>query len=203
MIKRIFLIGLCLAFLIYPVELNAAEETAVFAGGCFWCLEHDMEIIPGVINVESGYSGGSLENPTYSNHKGHQEVVRVAFDSEKITYNDLLRSYWRNIDPLDSQGQFCDRGDSYKPVIFVGNQSQNDSAELSLKKAADELNLLPDQIRVQIQLKKKFWLAESYHQNYAKFNNVKYKFYRYACGRDKRLINVWGEDYAGSSNPWH
>ena len=203
MIKRTFLLAICLCFIFYPVGLKAAEETAVFAGGCFWCLEHDMEAMTGVVDVESGYSGGSLDNPTYINHPGHQEVVRVNFDSGKITYEELLRGYWRNVDPLDNQGQFCDKGDSYRPIIFVESQAQKDAAELSLRNAANELNLLPEQVKVSISSRKKFWLAESYHQNYAKLNSVKYKFYRYACGRDKRLIEVWGEDNAGSLNPWN
>tara|TARA_Y100001968_G_C19347856_1_gene713052 strand:- start:478 stop:1092 length:615 start_codon:yes stop_codon:yes gene_type:complete len=192
---------LLIIFCLYPVALFAAEESAVFAGGCFWCLEHDLENLQGVINVYSGYSGGKNNNPTYRNHSGHKEVVLVEFDSNKISYEKLLRSYWRNIDPLDDKGQFCDKGDSYMTVIFTDNKYQKSAAELSFKKAADELSLSAEEIRVQIKPRSKFWIAESYHQNYAKNNNLKYNFYRYSCGRDKRLIEIWN-DKAGGFAPW-
>ena len=102
-----------------PVKAFAESEEAIFAGGCFWCLEHDLEKVDGVVSAESGYSGGTLTNPTYANHIGHQEVVKVIFDSDIISYKDLLKQYWVNIDPFDNNGQFCDRGNSYKPVIYI------------------------------------------------------------------------------------
>ena len=184
----------CLVLISLCTSVNALEENAIFAGGCFWCLEHDLETLPGVISVESGYSGGEIDNPSYRNHQGHQEVVRVSFDSLEISYDDLLRSYWRNIDPYDSHGQFCDRGDSYRPVIYFSDELQMSSANLSLEKVAKELSTPLNKIGVEIKPKSTFWIAEDYHQDYAERNSMKYKFYRYSCQRDKRLEEVWGEN---------
>jgi len=198
------IIGLVISlflFISYPIGLYALDETAIFAGGCFWCLEHDLEKLPGVITVESGYSGGDLINPTYRNHKGHQEAVRVFFNSDKINYQTLLRAYWRNVDPLDGGGQFCDRGDSYRAVIFTDGQDQKVAAQQSLDNALKELNLPEEEIKIQIVPHKRFWLAEDYHQNYADLNALKYKFYRYSCGRDNRLQEIW-RDKAGRTSPW-
>ena len=191
--KIISLLCCCLLFL-YPVGLYAADDVAVFAGGCFWCLEHDLENLPGVIDVESGYAGGRLSNPTYRNHGGHQEVVKVYYDNEKISYDNLLRAYWRNIDPEDKKGQFCDRGDSYRPVIFSVNELQNLAAHNSFKNVSRELNLPIGNIKVELKDLEKFWIAEDYHQNFAERNSIKYNFYRYSCGRDARLKEVWGSD---------
>ena len=201
--NRIFaFILICVLFVSFPIKaVNALNETAVFAGGCFWCLEHDLEKLPGVISVESGYSGGDLINPTYRNHKGHREAVRVSFDSQKISYETLLKAYWRNIDPLDNEGQFCDRGSSYLAFIFTDGENQLSAAQKSLGDASKELHLSKKDIHVQIQARQKFWLAEDYHQDYAELNNIKYNFYRYSCGRDNRLKEVWGKN-AGSANPW-
>jgi len=184
----------CLVLISLSTSVNALEESAIFAGGCFWCLEHDFEELQGVISVESGYSGGEIDNPSYRNHKGHQEVVRVSFNSLEISYEDLLKSYWRNIDPYDSYGQFCDRGDSYRPVIYFSDESQMSSANLSLEKVAQELSIPLNKIGVEIKPKSTFWIAEDYHQDYAERNSMKYKFYRYSCQRDKRLDEVWGEN---------
>ena len=145
MIRR--LLAACLAIGLVLVGPSAAAwaatEEAVLAGGCFWCLEHDLEDLPGVIDAESGYSGGRLENPSYgqvsSGGTGHQEVVRVSFDPQRISYSALLRAYWRNIDPLDGGGQFCDRGSSYRPVILTEGDQQLKEAKASLQSAAQEL----------------------------------------------------------------
>ncbi len=182
-------------------SLSALEENAIFAGGCFWCLEHDFEDLEGVLSVESGYTGGKIDNPSYRNHKGHQEAVRISFNSLEISYEDLLRSYWRNIDPYDSSGQFCDRGDSYRPVIYFSDQSQMNYANQSLEKAAKELSIPLSQIGVEIQPKSTFWIAEDYHQDYAERNSLKYKFYRFSCQRDQRLEEVWG-DNARKGSHW-
>ena len=180
-------------------------ETAVLAGGCFWCLEHDLEGLPGVLDVESGYSGGHVDNPTYRQvsreDSGHQEVVQVRFDPARISYSTLLRSYWRNVDPVDGGGQFCDRGDSYRPVIFTADGAQAREAEASAQAAALELNQPRSALKVEIRNAAKFWKAEDYHQNYAELNSAKYKFYRWSCGRDKRLDQVWGKN-ARSGSPW-
>ncbi|MBW3042517.1 peptide-methionine (S)-S-oxide reductase MsrA [Prochlorococcus marinus] len=176
-----------------PFQALAESEEAIFAGGCFWCLEHDLEKLDGVVSAESGYSGGDLNNPTYENHSGHQEVVKVSFDSQVISYKDLLKQYWVNIDPFDNKGQFCDRGDSYKPVIFTSNQEQELDAKESQKNISVALNIPLDQLKVDIIDSKVFWLAENYHQDFAIKNPIKYKFYRTSCGRDNRLKKVWGE----------
>lgn len=184
---------------------QAAIEEAVFAGGCFWCLEHDLEPLPGVLEAESGYSGGRLANPTYqqvsAGGTGHQEAVRVRFDSSRISYATLLRAYWRNVDALDAGGQFCDRGASYRPVIFTRGASQAQQAQASLKAAARELGRPEAALRVQIKPLQRFWPAEDYHQNYAERNAVKYRYYRWACGRDRRLDALWGSR-ARSAGPW-
>ncbi len=181
-----------LSFVSAP-EIYASEEIAVFAGGCFWCLEHDLEKLPGVVDAESGYTGGVLENPTYLNHNGHQEAVKVRFKSDEISYESLLRAYWLNIDPYDGDGQFCDRGNAYKPVIFTRGEDQQIAAEKSVQDFATELAISKRSIKVQVKKIRKFWLAENYHQNYAERNSLKYNFYRSRCGRDNRLKTVWGE----------
>jgi len=176
-----------------PVKAFAESEEAIFAGGCFWCLEHDLEKLDGVVTAESGYSGGDLTNPTYENHVGHQEVVKLIFDSDIISYKDLLKQYWVNIDPFDNKGQFCDRGDSYKPVIFTSNQEQKRDAKESQETISVGLNIPLEQLKVDIVESKVFWLAENYHQDFAVKNPLKYNFYRTSCGRDNRLKKVWGE----------
>jgi peptide-methionine (S)-S-oxide reductase len=180
-----------------PAQKPVQAQEAVLAGGCFWCLEHDLETLPGVLEAQSGYSGGSVERPTYgqvsSGGTGHQEVVRVRFDPARMSYAALLRSYWRNIDPLDGGGQFCDRGSSYRPVIFTSGADQQTQAQASLRAAASELGRPAKALQVQIKPLKRFWPAETYHQNYAERNSLKYNYYRWACGRDRRLDAVWGK----------
>ncbi len=199
------LLGLLMALGGPVAPALAATEEAVLAGGCFWCLEHDLEVLPGVLDVESGYSGGKGANPTYkqvsAGGSGHQEVVRVRFDNTEIRYDTLLRAYWRNIDPLDGGGQFCDRGDSYRPVIFTTSANQAVEARNSLVAAARELGKPAAAIKVAIRPLAKFWPAEGYHQNYAKRNGVRYNYYRWSCGRDRRLDTVWGRR-ARSSQRW-
>ena len=192
--RRIIVFSMLLQFLIAcPLQALAESEEAIFAGGCFWCLEHDLEKLDGVVSAESGYSGGDLINPTYQDHSGHQEVVKVIFDSDIISYKDLLEQYWVNIDPFDNNGQFCDRGDSYKPVIFTSNQEQKRDAKESQETISVGLNIPLEQLKVDIVESKVFWLAENYHQDFAVKNPLKYNFYRTSCGRDNRLKKVWGE----------
>jgi peptide-methionine (S)-S-oxide reductase len=191
--------------LISPSAVLAAEQSAVLAGGCFWCMESDLEKLPGVISVESGYSGGRVPQPTYNQVSaettGHQEVVEVRFDPARISYSKLLQSYWRNVDPLDGDGQFCDRGDSYRPVIFTNDARQSSDALASQSAAARELGMPESALKVEIKPLEKFWPAEDYHQNFAELNSVKYKYYRWVCGRDRRLDEVWG-DNARTGNSW-
>ena len=176
-----------------PLQAFAETQEAIFAGGCFWCLEHDLEKLDGVDSAESGYSGGDLANPTYENHAGHQEVVKVSFDPSVISYKDLLEQYWVNIDPFDNKGQFCDRGNSYKPVIFTSNEGQKSDATEIKENIASALNITSDQLMVDIVDTKTFWIAEKYHQDFAVKNPLKYNFYRTSCGRDNRLKKVWSE----------
>ena len=189
-----------LSILINPVKILAEE--LVIAGGCFWCLEHDLESLKGVNFVESGYSGGNLQNPNYENHEGHQEVVLVNYDSQVVSLPEILRLYLRNIDPLDGKGQFCDRGDSYRPVIFYKNSIEKSDAENALISASNELRVPLEKISVELKSKGRFWLAEEYHQDFAERNELKYKFYRFSCGRDQRLDKLWG-DNARSTNLWN
>ena len=192
--RRLIVFSILLQLLIAcPLQAFAESEEAIFAGGCFWCLEHDLEKLDGVVSAESGYSGGELINPTYQDHSGHQEVVKVIFDSDIISYKDLLKQYWVNIDPFDNNGQFCDRGDSYKPVIFTSNQEQKRDAKESQETISVGLNIPLEQLKVDIVESKVFWLAENYHQDFAVKNPLKYNFYRTSCGRDNRLKKVWGE----------
>ena len=192
--KKLLVFCIILQLLIaFPMKVLAESEEAIFAGGCFWCLEHDLEKLDGVVSLESGYSGGDLTNPTYENHVGHQEVVKVSFEPNVISYKELLRQYWINIDPFDDKGQFCDRGDSYKPVIFTSNQDQESDAEDIQENISIQLNIPLDQLKVDILDSKAFWIAEDYHQDFAVKNPIKYNFYRTSCGRDKRLKKVWGE----------
>ena len=175
------------------MKVFAQTQDAIFAGGCFWCLEHDLEKLDGVISVESGYSGGDLSNPTYEKHIGHQEVVKVIFNSDIINYEDLLYNYWFNIDPFDNKGQFCDRGDSYKPVIFISNEEQGRIVKESQENISFNLDIPLSELKVKVADSKTFWKAEEYHQDFANKNPIKYNFYRTSCGRDNRLKKVWGE----------
>ena len=189
-----------LSIIFNPIITYASEM--VLAGGCFWCLEHDLESLNGINNVESGYSGGDLQNPTYDNHEGHQEVVLVNYDESIIDFKDILRLYMRNIDPLDGEGQFCDRGNSYKPVIFFDNEEEENQSKTTLLLASKELKIPLKKIKVELKPRNTFWIAESYHQDFAENNELKYKFYRYTCGRDQRLDKLWA-DNARNISAWN
>lgn len=174
-------------------QAPAQLEEAVFASGCFWCTEADFDKVEGVVETTSGYIAGRTENPTYeqvsAGGTGHVEAVRVRFDPAKVSYAELLRTYWPNVDPLDGGGQFCDRGDQYRPALFPRTEEQERLAHASLKAAG---NALGKPIAVSIEPEAgQFWPAEDYHQNYAHKNPVRYGFYRYSCGRDARLAKVW------------
>lgn len=178
-----------------PLPAGAIAE-AVFAGGCFWCAEHDFQKVAGVVDVESGYAGGASVNPTYQNHEGHLEVVRVRFDAARISYAQLVEAYWRLVDVEDGGGQFCDRGNSYRPAIFA-TQEQRPIAEAS-KAALAASGAVGKPIAVEILPAAPFWLAEAYHQDYAERNPVQYNFYRFRCGRDQRLAALWGKPKSGN-----
>jgi peptide-methionine (S)-S-oxide reductase len=172
---------------------KGAIEEAVFAGGCFWCVEHDFQSIPGVVSVLSGYTGGHLPNPTYQDviteTTGHYEAVRVRYDAGRITYRQLVDRYWRLIDPTDDGGQFCDRGPSYRSAIFV-TPVQRADAEAS-KAALAASNRLAAPVVTQVLPLGRFYPAEEYHRDYAKKNPLRYNAYRAGCGRDATLRRVW------------
>jgi peptide-methionine (S)-S-oxide reductase len=169
--------------------------TAIFAGGCFWCVEADFDKVPGVISTTSGYIGGSVKNPTYNQvsagSTGHAEAVKIVFDPAKVTYAKLLDVFWRNIDPLVKDKQFCDSGDQYRTAIFYLDDEQKKSAEDTKKKV--EAKFAPRVVYTQIVQATTFTDAEDYHQDYYKKNEARYKFYRWNCGRDQRLEQLWGK----------
>lgn len=165
-------------------------ETAIFAGGCFWCVEADLEKLDGIGDVVSGYSGGDLQNPTYRNHGQHLEVVQAPFDPAIISYRELTDYFLRTIDPLDAGGQFCDRGNAYTTAIFYANDRQKADAEAAVAAAEEELG---QEIVTPVLPAKTFWRAEEYHQEYYKKNPVRYKYYRTGCRRDARVAQIWGE----------
>lgn len=178
------------------MQARAEVRTAIFAGGCFWCMESDFEKVEGVRDVVSGYTGGSTENPTYRNHADHVEAVRITYDSEVVSYERLLEIFWRSVDPTDAGGQFCDRGHSYTTAIFAVDDMQFGLAEAS-KQAVAESGKLPDPVVTPIARATKFTNAEDYHQDYYKKNPLRYKFYRTRCGRDSRIEALWGEEAHG------
>lgn len=175
---------------------KASTLKAVFAGGCFWCMEPPFDKLPGVIATRSGYMGGSTVNPTYeqvsSGGSGHFEVLEVEYDPSKVTYSSLLDVFWRNIDPYDDEGQFCDKGSQYKSAVFFANETEKEQYSKSIEglKAA---GIQTENIKTKILPASVFYPAEEYHQDYYKKNPIRYKYYRTSCGRDKRLKAVWGQ----------
>jgi peptide-methionine (S)-S-oxide reductase len=172
----------------------AEPQKAVFAGGCFWCVEADFDKAPGVLSTVSGYTGGDVENPTYEQvsyeDTGHYEAVEVTYDPDKVSYRQLVDIFWRTVDPTDAGGQFCDRGDSYRTAVFVSDDAERQAAEAS-KAAAQEA--LGQQIVTPILEASTFWPAEDYHQDYYVKNPLRYKYYRWNCGRDQRIEDLWGD----------
>ena len=185
----------------------AATKKAYFAGGCFWCVESDFESVAGVSEVVSGYTGGTTANPTYKQvtkgGSGHYEAVEIRYDPARVTYEELLYAFFRSVDPTDNGGQFCDRGESYRTAVFVSNQTERAAAEAAKARAQRDLGR---KVVTPILAAKPFYLAEEYHQNYYKSDDIvltrrgpkakknAYKFYRKACGRDKRIRMLWGKD---------
>ena len=171
---------------------------ATFAGGCFWCMEHPFDELEGVKSTTSGYTGGQLKNPTYgevsSGGTGHTEAVEIVYDPKKISYEKLLTVFWRNVDPLTANRQFCDSGSQYRTGIFYHNEKQRQLAEES-KKALEESGRFSEPIVTEITAASKFYAAEDYHQNYYEKNPIQYAIYRYSCGRDRRLKELWGEGH--------
>jgi peptide-methionine (S)-S-oxide reductase len=181
---------------------GAQAETAIVAGGCFWCVESDFEAVKGVSEVVSGYTGGDLADPTYRNHAGHFEAVEITFDPAVISYGELMAKFLRSVDVLDAGGQFCDRGDAYRTAIFVQGASQREAAKAAVAEAEAALG---QKIATPVLEAGEFWVAEDYRQDYYKGSNIvltragpksqanAYKFYRKACGRDARVQELWGK----------
>ncbi|MDX8398135.1 MAG: peptide-methionine (S)-S-oxide reductase MsrA [Mariprofundaceae bacterium] len=172
---------------------NAMADKTVLAGGCFWCMESDFEKLSGVSDVVSGFTGGSLKDPTYhGNHSGHYEAVEITYDPKKVSYQALLDYYWHQVDPFDASGQFCDKGSSYLSAIFVANKAERLIAEQSRQ---NMIARFPNQTLITpILTASKFYPIqgeESYHQDYYKKNPIRYHFYRSRCGRDQRLSDIW------------
>ncbi len=176
---------------------HAAEQAkAVFAGGCFWCMEEVFEKVEGVVSVTSGYMGGQKTNPTYEDVSaggtGHAESVEVVYDPAKVSYQKLLDHFWKNVDPITPNAQFCDHGTQYRAVIFYGNDEEKRQAEAS-KQAIEQAKRFKEQIVTQVVTASKFYPAEDYHQDFYKKNPAKYKFYKFTCGRAQRLEQLWGK----------
>lgn len=175
----------------------ATVQTAIFAGGCFWCMEPPYDALPGVISTESGYIGGTLANPTYeqvsAGRTGHAEALRVTYDPGRVGYPTLLEVFWRNIDPVAVDRQFCDVGDQYRSAIFPVDDEQRRLAEASKRTLQADPRFRQQTIATRIEPAATFYPAEDTHQDYYRKNPVRYKFYRYSCGRDRRLEEIWGE----------
>lgn len=194
LIATLGLLGL--AWMAAADAASSSKAVAVLAGGCFWCVEHDFRELPGVIEAVSGYAGGSRANPTYENYHDtdaqnlvpHVEVAQITYDPTKLSYEHLLDFYFRHIDPTDGGGQFCDRGPAYRPVVFTMTDEERATAEA---KKASVAELIGRPVAVEIAPAAKFWPAEDYHQDYADKNPLRYKYYRYRCGRDARIREVW------------
>ena len=174
---------------------SVSADKAILAGGCFWCMESDFESLPGVSDVVSGFTGGTLKNPTYNgNHSGHYEAVEITYDPKLVDYQGLLDHFWVNIDPFDDKGQFCDKGHSYLSAVFVATDDERAQAEQSKLQV---IKMFPGQTVVTPILDARTFYPisgdESYHQDYYKNNPVRYKYYRWGCGRDQRLRDIWGD----------
>lgn len=200
-----FLLALGLAGAAWSQALQpppaAGLRTAAFAGGCFWCMEQPFAELDGVTEVVSGYTGGTVETPTYkqvsAGRTGHKEAVQVTYDPARVTYQKLLDVFWRNVDPFDADGQFCDRGEQYGTAVYAADPEQRRLAEQS-KQGLQERFGRP--LATGVADAGPFYRAEDYHQDYARKNPVRYRYYRYTCGRDARLSKVWGEEAGGGKH---
>ena len=189
-----FALALLLALLAGQAGAQATER-AIFAGGCFWCVESDFDKVEGVLSTTSGYTGGSVPSPTYSQvsgqRTGHAEAVEVVFDPQKISYEGLVEHFWRTIDPTTKDAQFCDHGTPYRTAIFAADDRQLRIAQAS-RAALEKTKPFKEPIVTEVRLADKFYPAEDYHQDYYLKNPLRYQYYRAACGRDARLKQLWG-----------
>ena len=193
MVKRILMLASGIALSAAVPLMAFGQTTAIFAGGCFWCVEADFEKVPGVLEAISGYLDGQVQNPSYdevsAGHSGHVEAVEVHYDPQQISYPELLDVFWRHIDPTDAGGQFVDRGSQYRAVIFYQDEPQKQAAEQSRAALAEHF---AKPIVTEIKAVSQFWPAEDYHQDYYQKNPIRYKFYRHNSGRDQFLEKTWG-----------
>ena len=180
-------------------SLPAGQAEAIFAGGCFWCMEPPFEALPGVLTVISGYTGGRTKNPAYeevsSGATGHAEAVRIVYDPTKVSYEQLLDVFWHNIDPLTPDQQFCDKGTQYRSAIFYRDEAQRQAAEAS-KEALAASGRFKTNVVTSVVPAKVFYPAEDYHQDYYRKNPLRYSYYRFGCGRDARVKELWGKSVA-------
>ncbi|MDX8382931.1 MAG: peptide-methionine (S)-S-oxide reductase MsrA [Ghiorsea sp.] len=176
----------------------STTEKATFAGGCFWCMEHPFDVLDGVLSTTSGYIGGLKDQPTYeevsAGQTGHTEAIQIVFEPSKVSYAQLLDVYWKNSDPTTKNRQFCDIGSQYRPGIFYHSLAQQEDAEHS-KAALQKSKAFAEDVVTEITKAGTFWRAEEYHQNYYLKNPIRYKYYRYGCGRDNRLEQLWGKSH--------
>jgi len=186
------IVSILLIFFFYSSSVYSQNKTAVFAGGCFWCMEEAFEAVDGVDKVVSGYTGGTTKNPTYeqvtNQNTGHYEAVLISYNPQKISYAKLLDTFWKNVDPYDDEGQFCDKGPSYLSAIFYSNDEEKLLIEDSVKRLTQINTKLISTKFLKLDI---FYLAEGYHQDYYKRNPLKYNYYKTSCGRVKRLKEVW------------
>jgi len=189
------LFGASLGALFVPAFAQSLPKSAIFAGGCFWCVEADFDKVDGVISTTSGYIGGSVANPTYEQvvggRTGHTEAVGIMFDPAKVTFQKLLDVFWRNHDPLAKDRQFCDRGSQYRPGIFYHDDEQKRLADAT--KIDVQKRFAPRVVHTEVTKATTFYKAEDYHQDFYKKNSARYSFYRFNCGRDQRLEELWGK----------
>jgi len=180
----------------HAVRAEDKTETAILAGGCFWCIESDFEKLDGILQVVSGYTGGHVDNPTYkqvsAEKSGHIEAAIITYDPAKISYSQVLEYFWHHIDPTNDKGQFCDFGPQYRPAIFYQNVEQHQLAIESTRKI-EQSKPFKEPLKVELIKASTFYPAEDYHQDYYKKNPYRYKFYRYSCGRDTRVKALWGK----------
>ena len=178
-----------------PAATDDELATATFAGGCFWCVESDFDAVPGVVETISGYTGGTADSPTYkqvtAGGTGHREAVQIRYDPKRVSYERLLHIFWRSVDPTDGGGQFCDRGESYQTAIFVDDEEERRLAEAS-REMLEQSMVLDAPVVTPVETAGEFFPAEDYHQDYYTKNPVRYRFYRFSCGRDSRVQQVWG-----------
>jgi peptide-methionine (S)-S-oxide reductase len=175
-------------------DAQAETQSAVFAGGCFWCVEEAFDAVPGVVATTSGYTGGTVANPTYrdvsAGGTGHVEAVKVDYDAARVSYEQLLETFWRNIDPFDPAGQFCDKGSSYRSGVFVATEEERGAAETTKAVIAKRFDM---PVATEIVPEQTFYPAEDYHQNFHETNPARYKYYKWGCGRAQRLEEIWGK----------